>query len=367
MTSKVKSYFLLFNLLFLVFFCYYNVFPQNGILMSVSGFVKNNNTKEPISGVVITLIKSDSDNEDNIVSGISDENGFYIVKYLKTGDYAFMINIPGEGNIYINCIGVGIDDKALDLYKLSVQEGKNLNLNLFLGKGYYPSVSRETLYDGLYINHTMIYTVNKDLFIRQSILSEGGCNEIYETLNINNSGEIITIGDEEKIPGWNCVDCFGGFSYSINIVSPINTWCDEINNYCKYRYGNPIITATFVGKILRHTENWLKSHISNQSPTADDETIKCYQEGIIAHERKHRDMSCQIVKEEWDNFLENIEKKVKCICEDNKFCVKHWSNLYNKFIKNVEERLRETEDEAVLAQKNKFEECKNSNKEVSDE
>lgn len=326
-------------------------FAQSGLQMSVSGRVRDLNSHELIPGATITVFKLPADTLDDIFSGTSNESGFYKIRYLEAGDYRFLITIPFEGIVYVD--GIEFGGSGRDFYKFKIEEGRNVNLNIFIGKDKSPDVSREDTFNGSVINFKLIYAdydkiSGKTESKSRSYIQSPGCDETYNGLVIKSAGEIITVGDNEKIMGSSKMEA--GFIFNLEVFDPyIN--CNKQDDRCDIKFFNPNKKGLFSGDIKIHSFNWVKSHFDPQNQIPVDR-FKCMYNALIYHEETHRQLACSdIVKIEWDNFLSNLKKKFECKCEEKNFCIKVFVRYLEKFRKEVKEKILRTEIDAILAQR----------------
>jgi hypothetical protein len=154
MKPKYKTFKLITISLFLIIGNYFIIFAQSGLEMSVSGLVRDVNSNMPIPGVEINIFKLEKDSISDIFIGTSDKNGFFKIRYLKSGNYIFRIKLPGIGTL-----GATVFEKE-NFNKFEVQDGRNLYLNIFLGENYIPTFEKNVSLSGGIINIKILYDNN---------------------------------------------------------------------------------------------------------------------------------------------------------------------------------------------------------------
>lgn len=86
-----------------------------------------------------------------------------------------MIEIPNVGIVYIG----GENDDGSS-YKFTLKEGRNLNLNFFIGTSKIIDIKKEIKYDSI-MNVTFLYAEkNTEIKMKQLLTSSSGCQLIIE-------------------------------------------------------------------------------------------------------------------------------------------------------------------------------------------
>jgi len=357
MTSKVKSYFLLFNLYFLVFFCYYNVFPQNGILMSVSGQIKDANTYTPQAGVEVLLFKYKNDVLVEHFNSISDKNGIYKIGYLEAGRYEFILDIPGIGMVFLP---IYIYDQGEfsqeELNFLNIIEGKNVNLNFFIRESNEITELREEYFDGRVINYTLNY-INKDKISLRG--SEGKISSREQTIKYNGLTIIlkdpVDVPDDEPLPG-NHPDGKGLCMITTDIkYIPEDFYCKTGTDIEKCAYVKKLPVEVTV-EIFMFSKARLKKILEKMylECKIEDWYVQCQYDCLIVHEKTHQELSVEILKKLWDELW---KKYTAFRCCENVSCQYKLECLVDDFKKTARSQLKETEDDADKKQH----ECKTNN------
>ena len=326
----------------------YRSIPQTGLLMSVYGWVKNIETGNSIQGVRISLFKVTKDERYIFASeGTSDRNGFYKIKPLEPGLYNFSIETPGGRTVFIGRIAY--EGGIKDYYKLEIKEGRNTNLNIFLGESLIPDIKRQELKDGREINFTMIIAKEEEQAVRSLVTSQQVMREGYEEYNGLKIMQHINIIEDDDIE----LDALYDWQYEYPKTGGI--FCKE--KQCIF----PSPKGKYRAWIKRHTLEWFKKNIL---PNKSDECVKCLMDCLEVHEKTHHKLAINngkgIVKECWDEFLKKLRQPIPC-CE-----VKDCENKYNQFLIELEFCIQNgivnTENQANQAQrdceKNCSEKCK---------
>jgi hypothetical protein len=353
--GKVMKIFKL--ILLLVIVCSSKNYSQSGLLMSVGGTVKDIYSNKPLKDIEITLFNYVNGEPKYVFSGKSDGNGYYKIDYLESGDYTFSIEILGYGSPYVNKIGGMLDgvntNSSKNLYEIRILDGKNVNLNIFLGKNPRFDVRREELFNGKIINFTLIYapyfemtkSVNT-MQSKQTASAEAACPGL--TLNENIPEEIV--GDTDVLTdGISDKDALFDYQISIPVMDRIR--CE--NGLCIFVN----IAANANASIKKHSNGWYKDHYPNISDTKLASLINC----LLEHEKVHGSFFNGILKEEWCDFLKNLKSipHTNCDCKNDKnefrygdYCRNYFNLLKDIYTSNIQQRVHGTESEAKRAQNN---------------
>jgi hypothetical protein len=358
--GKRKKTFLIVLFIFVFYQSVNNVgLAQSGILMYVFGTVKDIYSNKPLKDIGITLFSYVKGEPKYVFSGKSDSNGYYKIDYLESGDYTFSIEIPGYGSPYVNKIGGMLDGvnttSSKNIYEIRILDGKNMNLNILLGKNPSFDVRREELFNGKIINFTLIYapyfemtkSVN-DMQSKQTASAEEACPGL--TLNENHAEEIVGETDADVLTdGISEKDALFDYQISIPVMDLIR--CE--NGLCVFEN----VAANANASIKRHSNEWYKNRYPNYSNTKLASLINC----LLEHEKTHGSLFNGIVKEEWCNLLKNLKKipPTNCNCKNDKnkfrygdYCRDYFNLIKNIYAMNIQQRVHGTESEAKRTQNN---------------
>ncbi|MCP4156798.1 MAG: carboxypeptidase regulatory-like domain-containing protein [bacterium] len=84
---------------------------QSGVTMKLSGFVKNAYTNRPVHGAVITLYKIESGSRVKAISGKSDWQGYYKVRFLEGKTGGCKDDIRAKSMAYRNRVDSALEEK----------------------------------------------------------------------------------------------------------------------------------------------------------------------------------------------------------------------------------------------------------------
>jgi gas vesicle protein len=250
-----------------------------------------------------------------------------------------------------------------DPFDLKIEEGKNVNLNIFMKEELdeIGKVERKDSKDKGRI----------DIIIYPLALIEAGTStqvvkgaqrigllqeeviEKYEGLTITHE-PIKVVSDDTVLE--NNADADYWWSYG-----PLQADYKCIGASSE-RKGKCLVTSLkseYKDQILMHSYDWwLKRH-----GVPDNEINKCiYDNCLLAHEKKHMELAIDIVKREWDNFKKIVENEInnnKDCCNDTE-CSKAIEEIFNKMREEVRKKIEDTEEQANRAS----EECKKNCREV---
>lgn len=307
---------------------------RSGIQMSVSGFVRDAQTKMPLSGVTVYIFRENQEpgDTDNVFSGTSDNNGYYKIRFLDAGKYSFSIEIPGIGTVQIGMIA-NDGSSTSDYYDFEITEGRNKRLNIFLGTNAYPYIERNDNKLWNEINFTMLYVVDG-----KEAISPTQRGHVCNNMEILEPGKPQYISDETVI----IIDGkekSGIFKYQRERAC--NTKCK--NGKCDF----DICQAKVRTSIELHGAGWLKK----KHPNWSDELIACQLKCLQTHEMVHYNMFIPICCEEWNNFLDYLKNSNNNICcKEKKDCDSHLEEKLKTFWDKVVSRMKGTETNAVKEQ-----------------
>lgn len=314
---RFKHWKIFFIFLFLSIEC----FGQSGLLMSVSGKVLDINTNLPVKNFEVTLFRIENGNIVDVEFGKTDERGIYKIRYLKAGDYKYLIEIPNVGIVYIG----GENDDGSS-YRFTLKEGRNLNLNFFIGTSKIFDVKKEMKYNKI-INVTFLYGEESTEVETQILRSSSGCQLIIE----DEPNEPIEVGDNEDLgTGRNGKPAGGKYLYEIKIErAPFK--CK--NGKCRIDWFKPKLETS----IQIHSEKWFQD---NYGKNYKDGLGGCLKGSMIEHEKKHWEDASQFAESNFCKIMEAINNvSAKCNCPPT--ASENYINKCSKEIKSLIEVLNE--------------------------
>lgn len=216
MNNGNKFYGMVKMLLFLLIGNAFPVFSQSGLEMSVSGFVRDIDNNAPIPGVEVIIFRLEQNSITDIFKGVSNKNGFYTVRYLETGEYEFYLYIPGEGLIYV-FRNHSSDQRIMNL--ISIKDGINTNLDIFLGVDDEEIEYRDDSLDGTRICYNLIYKKFEEIQKSETTVNYNEPQTQSPEIVEHNGLTIIlgapeVIPDDQPLPGTN-----DGVTYTVRADS----------------------------------------------------------------------------------------------------------------------------------------------------
>ena len=326
-------------------------FSQSGLLMSVYGHVIDLNTNEPLTNTVVRIFQTENDKSLEAYEGVSDSTGFFEVRYLEPGEYRFFIETPDLGAIYIGNIGTYIKGNSIistapinDPYSFEIEDGKNLNLNIYLKDNSFPKVERKDSKIPNSIDFFMYYISNKTESKAMAVSKSGqlanenscpGFNFYETTMNQVPDNERILLNGEE---------CIALFGWQVNLTGVIIP-CRCRNNKCEYDTNNA--RGNFYNQIQFHSPEWIKvTWRTHKNLELSDRCSSCINQSFVEHEKYHARLAPDIVNEEYCNLLERI-KNLDICCQDVNVCISRRQQLWDETLANINNRIsRETEQGA---------------------
>ncbi len=318
--NKGNKFYCLEIVLFLLFVLIGNgfpVFPQSGLEMSVSGFVRDVNTKIPIPGVEIIIARFEQGNFTDIFTEKSNKNGFFMVRYLQAGNYIFRIKSPENMTL-----GSTLEPKNFD--QLVIKEGINVNLNVFLGESEIPSFEKSVPIDGSTIMVKILY--NKTLYqeIDELIKKEklGLIDKAFEDSTgygglIILDPKIIYVEDDFVIMDSDGDICDSAIAYGYPRIEYYKIFCnkDEPGGECYCSFiGLKCYIETSI--YFHKTTYWGKKY-----PNAIDECIQCIMNCAEDHEGIHKKLMNEFIQDQWNSLKNKLKEKLSYLCcDDSKFC-----------------------------------------------
>jgi hypothetical protein len=318
-------------LFLIVFFVGIKIFPQSGLLMSVYGHIIDLNTNKPLPNISIIIFKIENEQVTDVYEGISDYSGFFKVRYLKSGKYRFMVEIPDVGIVHIlimanpiinDHLGAISSEKPIEGdYNFEIKEGRNSNLNIFLKEDSFPNI--EKVDENEIINFTMHYrnnylkqnSVEKDIS-QKSFSASNNCPGLTIEPNI----DYKPVGDSERIM-YNGKECAALSAAQVVSNPHISYQYACQNNSCIYRPNTT--TSTISLYVKHHSVDWIKdTWQSRKNMVLSDQCASCLNQSYIEHELYHLANYPQIAQDEWCQFLNRLSNSQTngcCarICKDN--------------------------------------------------
>jgi hypothetical protein len=357
---KMKLINSVFVLVVLIFLLVINTFPQSGLLMSVYGQVLDLNTNDPLESINVSIVKIVNDKAISAFEEISDSNGFFEIRYLEAGKYRFLVEIPSIGMIYIGNIGTYINSGSInatqntDFYSIEIEDGKNLNLNIFLGESTFPKIERKDFKVKNSIDFYMYYI--GDIYRDDAILKTESrqMRQSCPGFNFYPPGEPIQVPDNERIMlnGHECTSLFGWQLDLTTIIIPKRC----IRGKCEFNTTNAV--GRFYPKIQCHSSEWIKETWRvHKELVLTDACATCLNQSHIEHEKYHAKMSPAIAEEEYCKLLEIVKNSDIC-CQRVTQCKSALDELFTDMLNSINRRIfEETEQRAW----NEFENYYNKN------
>ncbi len=306
---------LVFALVVLIFLLVINIFPQSGLLMSVYGWVFDLNTNDPLEGINVSIVKIENDKAISAFEGISDNNGFFEIRYLEAGKYRFLVEIPAIGMIYIGNIGTFIKGGSInstqnsDFYSIEIEDGKNLNLNIFLEDSTFPKIERKDFKMKNSIDFYMYYIGN---IFRDDAILKTESRQIRQActgFEFHGPGEPMQVQDNEKIMH-NDNECISLFGWQLDLTTIIiPKRC--IRGKCEFNTTNPV--GRFYSQIQCHSSEWIKETWRvHKELVLTDACSTCLNKSHIEHEKYHAKKAPAIAEEEYCKLVETVKNSYIC-------------------------------------------------------
>jgi hypothetical protein len=358
MNKENKFYRVIKILLILLIGNSFPVFAQSGLEMSVSGFVRDVNSNAPIPGVEVIIFRLVQNSITDIFRGISNENGFYTVRYLETGDYEFYLDIPDEGLIYV-FRNHSSDQRIMNL--ISIKDGININLDIFLGVDDEEIEYRDDSLDGTRICYNLIYKKFEEIQKSETTVNYNE-SQTQSSKIVEHNGLTIIFGapevipDDQPLPGTSDPDAQGICDpSSIRLdYKQIMPFCDRRTvperKKCDFDH-KPKSKIIFEIKIFskERMKMFYVNKYSNMCNNNDftDSFIQCQHDCLIKHEQTHQELGANILMNFWDELWIKY-KSTSCSC--TKDCTDIINKLFVNFLKSFEDEYNKTEDNADEAQ-----------------
>jgi hypothetical protein len=358
MNKRNKFYCMVEVLLFLLIGNAFLFFGQSGLEMSVSGFVREVYNNAPIPGVEVIIFRLEQNSITDIFKGVSNKNGFYTVRYLETGEYEFYLYIPGEGLIYV-FRNHSSDQRIMN--RISIKDGINTNLDIFLGVDDEEIEYRDDSLDGTRVCYNLIYKKFEEIQISETTVNYNE-SQTQSPEIVEHNGLTIILGapevipDDQPIPGTNDPDAQG-----ICDPSAIRLDYKQIMPFCDIRTiperkkcdfdRQPKSKIIFEIKIFskERMKMFYVNKYSNICNINDftESFIQCQHDCLIKHERTHQELGANIMMNLWDELWLKY-KSTSCSC--TKDCTNIIDKLFVNFLKSFQEKYNKTEDNADEAQ-----------------
>jgi len=304
--------------------------------MSVYGRVLDVNTNLPVKEFVVTLFRLENGNIVDTQIGKTNDRGIYKIRYLRAGAYEYLIEVPNIGMIYI-----GRENDDGSCYEFTLKEGRNLNLNFFIGASKIFDINKEIKYDNI-INVTFLYGEERpEIENRYMLASSSGC----QISIVNKTIVPVVVADNVTLPTSMRGGLTGG-RYEYKIWRK-NSKYSCANDKCKLDNIELFIDDT----IKIHSEKWFKN---NYGKNYKDGFGSCYKDCVLQHENIHKDDARKYAA---DNFCMAMEKlnnvKAKCNCPpydpDSIKCYVELNNLFEQFREDMKAYMKTTSESNAYA------------------
>ncbi len=312
---------------------------HNDLLMSVSGCVRDVNSKQPVSGVEVYIFKRENGELTEGFKGKSGKNGYYSIDYLEAGDYIFSVCIPDIGDVYIMTFGNGGEPQK-GYYDLEVVKGRHGKLNIFIGENSYPYIER---YEDIVLNEVNVTMLYKLPWQRKARIAEGAlessieCEGLVIDLPDENGTEIDDDKPLKTADGKECEALFDfQFSFS-GLAECKNGKCDFSKMF-----------ATCDVNILRRKKSWYYSRYPERSKELND----CHRACAFVHEQVHYNDFLKNACPRWIEAKQNLKAMELCCKGESKakheVCKKHLRKVFSSLNMDVAQAI--TEDNAYAAE-----------------
>lgn len=323
------------------------VFGSGGVLMSVYGKAVYTETNTPIPDFSIIFFLKENGKIIETKSIKTDAEGYYRLRYLEKGNYEYMFEIPGKG---ITQVIDFENNPSSDPYAFEIQEGQNVNLNFFIGKGQYTHIEKEIETNKVvnirfYLAEPPIESAQMESSMLRTTGS-GNCNIIIKEFIDSPAADNENLGTAR-----NGNPAGGKFDplYCINW----NVDCQK--DKCVVTY----LLIEIYGITKIHSANWFKTNFgTNYLPGYEI----CLRNSIIEHEKVHQEDFIQYVD---DNFckiadeIQNISVKCKCIGGGGNKCSDMLKEKVNQFKTALDSYMKnDSEDNAYALSLSLEKDCK---------
>lgn len=308
------------------------IFAQSGLQMSVYGQIREFDSNKPLADVGIEIFRFENEEIVDVKSSKSDKNGYFKIRFLKKGQYEFSIDIPNIGRLYIDFI-----PSKKNHYQLEINDGQNIELNVFLGEYLFPYIDRKDSLDKSVVDITMFYSgeMVQDEIVRDS-KAFSSLSSPCDPLYFNYWCPIFTEPDnfplifKENVRGITITyQNYKGKDY------------DCIDDKCKYNYS--IVAG---GCIVIRSPQW---HATNLCKSQSIECGECYYECAKKHELVHWEdykncyvpIACKYIEK-----LKNIPANCDCREEWIRECLKKYIEFKGKLDREFRQCYKTSESNA---------------------
>jgi hypothetical protein len=336
--------------------------------MSVYGNVTDLNSSEVLSGITIYFFKIENEENTTIFEGTSDSNGFYKVKYLEPGLYRFQIIVPEMGNIYIFRIGTYIQGNLVisksgdEDYLFEISEGKNFNLNIFLGENYFPNINRIDVEEKNQIDFYLYYVNTSFIDNSPSQVDPIQNKKQVNSQNAKNCPGLFIdnvvmhpVADTDKIMLFGN-ECNALYTYQqvggVGKIFNVGLLADCPKPSCKCTFKN--FKGRFYPYILYHSDKWVKDTWKNKKNIRiSDSCATCLNQSMIIHEEYHASKAIQIITDEYCDFQKRLlQNPIRCTSPST--CNNKADLEFYTALTNMASRMRQTESGAFSDQKSHY-------------
>lgn len=320
---------------------------QSGLSMSASGNVRDVNSNKFIPNIRIFLFKIEYGQLTRAYSDVSNNSGYYKIRFLPAGKYRFGIDIPDIG--YLHIFWLSDNGSALvDYYDVEIKEGQNKIINILLGEAQYPSVSK--LDNDLLgeICFTIEYTSNslKDI---ETIgkAAQTPCEKLTIT-----GPDIDVVGDDVPLLSMKGEPANGQIVFETSFKYAYDCFKE------KCFYDNFRLNVNIVVKL--HTPNYYKQFY----PEIDDNNFfLCLKECTSKHEMYHFNAYPPVACKWWKEFLNGVNSMEKECCTDKESCRENMNKRWGKYSAEIDKEMGETETGTETLSKKCDSDClENANK-----
>jgi len=323
------------------------VHAQSGLSMSASGCVRDVNSNKFIANIRIYLFKIEYGQLTRVYSDVSNNRGYYKIRYLPAGKYRFGIDIPEIG--YLHIFWLSDNGGALeDYYEVEIKEGQNKIIDILLGEAQYPSVSKEDNDLLGEICFTIKYTSNSLKYIKTRInAAQIPCEKLTIT-----GPDIDVVEDDVQLLSMKGEPANGQIVFETSFKYAYDCFKE------KCFYDNFRLNVNVAIKL--HTPNYYKQFY----PEIDDnDFFLCLKECTNKHEMYHFNAYPPVACKWWEEFLNDVNSMETQCCTDKESCRKNMNKMWEKYSANIDKEMGETETDAeVLSKKCEGDCLKNANK-----
>lgn len=303
------------------------IHAQSGLSMSASGNVRDVSSNEFIPNIRIFLFKIEYGQLTKVYSDVSNNSGYYKIRYLPAGKYRFGIDIPEIG--YLHIFWLSDNGSALaDYYDVEIKEGQNKIINILLGEAQYPSVSKSDNDLLGEICFTIEYTSNS---LKDIKLSSKAAQTPCEKLTITGP-DIDVVEDDVQLLSMKGEPANG----QIVFESSFKYAYDCFKKKCFY--DNFRLNVNIVIKL--HTPNYYKQFYPEIN---DNDFFLCLKECTRKHEMYHFNAYPPVACKWWKEFLNDVNSMEEECCIDKESCRKNMNKRWENYSAKIDKEMGETE------------------------